>query len=118
MDDPELLELVEMEIRELLSSYDFPGDDIPIIKGSALKALEYVAERRHRREERPRVPVHLRALMDAVDEYIPTPERATDKPFLMPVEDVYHHHRPRHRCHRPCGARRCQGSATPLRSLV
>ena len=59
VDDAELLELVEMEIRELLSDYDFPGDEIPIIKGSALKALEYVAERRHRPEERAGVPVHL-----------------------------------------------------------
>ena len=75
MDDEELLELVEMEIRELLSSYDFPGDEIPIINGSALKALEYVQ--------------CIWALMDAVDHYIPEPKRATDQPFLMPVEDVF-----------------------------
>ena len=82
VDDPELLELVELEIRELLSSYDFPGDDIPIIKGSALKALE-----RRGQEARPTTPIL--ALMDAVDSYIPQPERAIDKPFLMPVEDVF-----------------------------
>ena len=79
VDDPELIELVEMEVRELLSSYGFPGDDIPIVVGSALKALEGDAEYEKKIIE----------LMDAVDEYIPTPERATDKPFLMPVEDVF-----------------------------
>ena len=79
VDDPELLELVEMEVRELLSSYDFPGDDIPVIAGSALKALEGDAEQQKKILE----------LMDAVDEYIPTPVRDTDKPFLMPVEDVF-----------------------------
>lgn len=79
VDDPELIELVEMEIRELLSSYEFPGDDIPIISGSALKALEgdekYVGR--------------INDLMDAVDSYIPEPERPIDQPFLMPVEDVF-----------------------------
>jgi elongation factor Tu len=79
VDDEELLELVEMEVRELLSEYDFPGDDIPVIRGSALKALEgdpaYVAK--------------IVELLDAVDSFIPTPERDTDKPFLMPVEDVF-----------------------------
>ena len=88
MDDPELLELVEMEIRELLSQYDFPGDDIPIIKGSALVALEYVqnggADVRNAKET-----ACIFELMDAVDEYIPSPQRATDQPFLMPVEDVF-----------------------------
>ncbi len=79
VDDEELLELVEMEIRDLLSEYDFPGDDIPVIKGSALKALEGEAEWEEKIIE----------LMDAVDEYIPTPERDTDKPFMMPVEDVF-----------------------------
>ena len=79
VDDPELLELVEMEVRELLSSYDFPGDDIPVIAGSALKALEDDAEQK----------ANILKLMEAVDEYIPTPERDTDKPFLMPVEDVF-----------------------------
>ena len=79
VDDPELIELVEMEVRELLSSYGFPGDDIPIVVGSALKALEGDAEYEKKIIE----------LMDAVDEYIPTPERDTDKPFLMPVEDVF-----------------------------
>ena len=108
MDDPELLELVEMEIRELLSAYDFPGDDIPIIKGSALKALEYVQNGGTDVKNAPECQC-IWELMDAVDEYIPTPQRATDQPFLMPVEDVYHHHRPRHRCHRSCGARRCEG---------
>ena len=78
VDDPELLELVEMEVRELLSQYEFPGDDIPVISGSALKALEGDAEYEKKILE----------LMDAVDEYIPTPTRDTDKPFLMPVEDV------------------------------
>jgi elongation factor Tu len=82
VDDPELIELVELELRELLSSYEFPGDDIPIVKGSALKALESGD------------PAHPDAkcileLMDAVDSYIPVPIRETDKPFLMPVEDVF-----------------------------
>jgi len=81
VDDEELLELVELEIRELLSSYDFPGDDIPIIKGSALKALE--GEKSELGED------SINRLMDAVDSYIPNPERAIDKPFLMPVEDVF-----------------------------
>jgi elongation factor Tu len=81
VDDPELLELVELEIRELLASYDFPGDDIPIITGSALKALE--GEKTDLGED------SIQRLMDAVDSYIPEPERAVDKPFLMPVEDVF-----------------------------
>jgi elongation factor Tu len=81
VDDPELLELVEMEIRELLSSYDFPGDDIPIVKGSALAALEG--------RDKEIGEDSMRALLKAVDEYIPQPVRATDKPFLMPVEDVF-----------------------------
>ena len=79
VDDPELLELVEMEVRELLSSYDFPGDDIPVVTGSALQALEGDASAKEKILE----------LMAAVDEYIPTPTRDTDKPFLMPVEDVF-----------------------------
>ena len=79
VDDPELLELVEMEVRELLSSYDFPGDDIPVVTGSALQALEGDAAAKEKILE----------LMAAVDEYIPTPTRDTDKPFLMPVEDVF-----------------------------
>ncbi|WP_026962530.1 elongation factor Tu [Alicyclobacillus herbarius] len=79
VDDEELLELVEMEVRELLNEYEFPGDDVPVIRGSALKALEGDPEYVKKIEE----------LMDAVDEYIPTPERDTDKPFLMPVEDVF-----------------------------
>jgi len=81
VDDPELLELVEMEVRELLSSYGFPGDDIPVIQGSALKALEADGD------EAAEKSVH--DLMAAVDEYIPIPERDVDKPFLMPIEDVF-----------------------------
>ena len=88
MDDPELLELVEMEVRELLSSYDFPGDDIPIIKGSALKALEWVQTHDEDPHTAPECAC-IYDLMDAVDNYIPTPERAVDRPFLMPVEDVF-----------------------------
>ena len=79
VDDEELIELVEMEVRELLSSYEFPGDEVPIIVGSALKALEGDAQYVAKIDE----------LMDAVDSYIPTPVRDTDKPFLMPVEDVF-----------------------------
>ena len=79
VDDDELVDLVEMEVRELLSEYDFPGDDIPVLRGSALKALEGDPEQVKVIEE----------LMDTVDSYIPTPERDTDKPFLMPVEDVF-----------------------------
>ena len=84
VDDEELLELVEMEIRDLLSSYDFPGDDIPIVKGSALVALECTSND-------PADPAYapIYELMDAVDSYIPAPERATDLPFIMPVEDVF-----------------------------
>ena len=81
VDDAELLELVELELRELLSSYDFPGDDIPIVKGSALAALEGGDEETGRKS--------IIALMAAVDEYIPQPDRAKDKPFLMPIEDVF-----------------------------
>ena len=87
VDDPELLELVEMEIRELLSTYEFPGDDIPIIKGSALLAMEALIAGK-KADEAPECKC-LFELMDAVDSYIPTPERAVDKPFLMPVEDVF-----------------------------
>jgi elongation factor Tu len=81
VDDPELLELVELEVRELLSKYDFPGDDLPVIQGSALKALENPESEEHTKS--------IFELLDAVDEYIPTPEREVDKPFLMPVEDVF-----------------------------
>lgn len=88
MDDEELLELVEMEIRELLSSYNFPGDDIPIIKGSALKCLEYIQNGGTDVDNAPECkPIW--ELMAAVDSYIPAPQRATDQPFLMPVEDVF-----------------------------
>lgn len=79
VDDEELLELVEMEIRDLLTEYEFPGDDIPVIKGSALKALQGEADWEAKIDE----------LMEAVDSYIPTPERDTEKPFMMPVEDVF-----------------------------
>jgi elongation factor Tu len=84
VDDPELLELVEMEVRELLDKYDFPGDDTPIIKGSALKVLESSSTDPHAPEYEC-----IWELMDAVDTYIKTPERAADQPFLMPVEDVF-----------------------------
>ena len=84
VDDPELLDLVEMEIRELLSSYDFPGDDVPVIRGSALNVLTSDSTD-------PNAPEYacIRELMEAVDTYIPTPDRAADKPFIMPVEDVF-----------------------------
>lgn len=79
VDDPELIDLVEMEVRDLLTEYDYPGDDIPVVRGSALKALQGDKEAQDQ----------IMKLMDVVDEYIPTPERQTDKPFLMPVEDVF-----------------------------
>ncbi|PWM79094.1 MAG: elongation factor Tu, partial [Clostridium sp.] len=83
VDDPELLELVEMEVRDLLSEYGFPGDEIPVIKGSSLKVLESTSTD-------PNAPEYqcIKELMDAVDTYIPTPARPVDKPFLMPIEDV------------------------------
>ncbi len=83
VDDPELLELVEMEVRDLLTSYGFPGDEIPIVKGSSLKALESTSKD-------PDAPEYacIKELMDAVDSYIPTPDRPVDQPFLMPIEDV------------------------------
>ena len=79
VDDEELVELVELEVRELLSTYEFPGDDLPVVKGSALKALEGDEEGKEQ----------VRELMAAIDEYIPVPERAVDKPFLMPIEDIF-----------------------------
>ena len=82
VDDPELLELVELEVRELLSSYDFPGDDTPMIKGSALKALESGDPNCEQGQK-------IQELLDALDSYIPQPKREIDKPFLMPVEDVF-----------------------------
>src|ERR1700681_4032934 len=85
MDDEELLELVELEVRELLSKQNFPGDDVPVIRGSALKALESKGDLSRNDPD----AACIWALMDAVDDYIPTPPRATDKPFLMPVEDVF-----------------------------
>ena len=84
VDDPELIELVEMELRELLSSYEFPGDDIPFVQGSALKALESSDNGRDNADVKC-----IWELMDQVDAYIPIPERATDKPFLLPIEDVF-----------------------------
>src|SRR5207344_1880237 len=81
VDDPELLDLVELEVRELLSKYEFPGDEIPIVKGSALAALEGKDEEVGKKS--------IEALMDAVDSYIPQPDRPKDKPFLMPIEDVF-----------------------------
>ena len=84
MEDPELLDLVELEMRELLSRYEFPGDEVPIIRGSALQALEAAADD-------PQDPAYaaIQALLEAVDTYIPTPPRAKDQPFLMPIEDVF-----------------------------
>ncbi len=87
VDDEELLELVEMEVRDLLSSYEFPGDDIPVVKGSALQAMNALIEGKKARETAECKFIF--DLMDAVDSYIPDPERAIDKPFLMPVEDVF-----------------------------
>ncbi len=84
MDDPELLDLVELEVRELLSQYDFPGDDIPIVRGAALHALESASSDADAPEYAP-----IRELMEAVDDYVPTPPRLTDQPFLMPIEDVF-----------------------------
>jgi elongation factor Tu len=84
VDDPELLDLVELEVRELLSKYEFPGDDIPIIKGSALKALESTSEDQGAEEYKS-----ILELMEAVDKYVPEPQRPLDKPFLMPIEDVF-----------------------------
>jgi len=81
VDDPELLDLVELEVRDLLKKYEFPGDEIPIIRGSALKAMEH--------PEDPKTQEPIMKLMDAIDTYIPTPKRDTEKPFLMPIEDVF-----------------------------
>ncbi|MCS7202812.1 MAG: GTP-binding protein, partial [Dictyoglomus sp.] len=84
VDDPELLDLVELEVRELLSKYGFPGDEIPIVKGSALKALESTSKDVNAEEYRC-----IQELLDALDNYIPEPQREVDKPFLMPIEDVF-----------------------------
>jgi elongation factor Tu len=84
VDDPELLELVELEVRELLSEYGFPGDEIPVVKGSALKAMEHGCADRECKDCKS-----VFELLDAVDSYIPTPQRDIDKPFLMPIEDVF-----------------------------
>ena len=84
VDDPELLDLVEMEVRDLLTEYGFPGDDIPVIKGSSLKVLESTSKDPNDEVYKP-----IKELMDAVDSYIPTPERPVDQPFLMPIEDIF-----------------------------
>jgi elongation factor Tu len=84
MEDPELLDLVELEVRDLLNKFNFPGDDIPIVRGSALKAMESTSEDPNAPEYAP-----IWELMNAVDEHIPEPERPRDKPFLMPIEDVF-----------------------------
>jgi elongation factor Tu len=84
VDDPELLDLVELEVRELLSKYGFPGDEIPVVRGSALKALESSSRDPNAPEYKP-----IQELLDALDNYIPEPERPIDKPFLMPIEDVF-----------------------------
>jgi elongation factor Tu len=84
VDDPELLDLVELEVRELLSKYQFPGNDIPVVRGSALKAMESTATDQGAEEYKC-----ILELMEAVDNYVPTPERPIDKPFLMPIEDVF-----------------------------
>ena len=84
VDDPELLDLVEMEVRDLLTEYGFPGDDIPVIKGSSLKVLESTSK-----DPNDEVYQPIKELMDAVDSYIPTPERPVDQPFLMPIEDIF-----------------------------
>ncbi len=89
VDDEELLELVEMEVRELLSSYEFPGDDIPVVQGSALKALDVLTANPKTQRGEDEWVDKIWNLLDAVDSYIPTPERDIDKPFLMPVEDVF-----------------------------
>ena len=89
VDDEELLELVEMEVRELLSNNEFPGDDIPVVKGSALKALDALTANPNTQRGDNEWVDHIWELLDAVDSYIPTPERDVDKPFLMPVEDVF-----------------------------
>ncbi|ERN42715.1 translation elongation factor TU [Rubidibacter lacunae KORDI 51-2] len=89
VDDEELLELVELEVRELLSEYDFPGDDIPIVTGSALKAVEALTSNPKIEQGSDEWVDKIYALMESVDEYIPTPERAVDKPFLMAIEDVF-----------------------------
>jgi elongation factor Tu len=84
VDDPELIDLVEMEVRELLDKYEFPGDDVPVIRGSALKALQSESKDPNAEEYKP-----IYELIDALDEYVPEPERDTDKPFLMPIEDIF-----------------------------
>jgi elongation factor Tu len=89
VDDEELLELVELEVRETLSNYEFPGDDVPVVSGSALLALEALTEKPNTSRGENKWVDKIFDLMDQVDEYVPTPERETDKPFLMAVEDVF-----------------------------
>ena len=102
VDDPELLELVEMEVRELLTKYGFPGDDTPIIRG--------IAKRRAGRTPATTTACKpIDELVKALDEYVPIPQREIDKPFLMPIEDVFSHQGPRHGRHRPYRARQVQG---------
>ena len=104
VDDPELLDLVELEVRDLLKKYEFPGDDVPVIRGSALKALNCGCGKDDCANCKP-----ILDLMDAVDSYIPQPEREIDKPFLMPVEDVFSISGPRHGGHRTRRAGQGQG---------
>ena len=114
VDDDELLDLVEMDVRDLLSSYNFPGDDIPVIRGSALKALEKASSGASNEEilAAPECQCILQ-LMDAVDSYIPTPAREDAKPFLLPPRRRrLHDFRPRHRCYGPCRERRCESRRT------
>ncbi len=89
VDDPELIELVEMEVRDLLNQYDFPGDDVPVIAGSALKALEYIEGHPNVQRGENEWVDKIWELLDALDTYIPEPQRETDKPFLMPIEDIF-----------------------------
>ena len=113
MEDEELLELVELEMRELLTTYEYPGDDVPIIRGSALQALESTSEDVEAPEYQP-----IWQLMDAVDSYIPQPMRPKDEPFLMPIEDVFGIQGPRHGGDRADRARGWWRSATRSRSWV
>ena len=112
VDDPELLELVEMEVRDLLTEYGFPGDEIPVIKGSSLKVLESTSTD-------PNAPEYqcMKELLDAVDSYIPTPERPVDQPFLMPIEDVMDNNRSWYSCYRKSWKEEKLNYKTKLKSL-
>ena len=103
MDDPELLDLVELEVRDLLNQYDFPGEDTPIVRVSALRALE--GDSGDRDDE---WAAQIWELMDTVDDYVPLPERITDRPFLMPIEDVFGIKGRGHRGHRQGGTRHAE----------